>query len=91
LEEIKDSDKIENEILNFNIQPNYDAEIPNSEIFKLYEIPIRLNLTNANIIRNKIASKFGTTTRLDTRVAPLSLIIYFTDCGALELYKTKII
>ena len=45
-------EKIEDEILNYDIETNYEAE-------KVYEIPLRLNLSNSNVIRNKIASKFG--------------------------------
>lgn len=51
-------EKIEDEILNYDIETNYEAE-------KVYEIPLRLNLSNSNVIRNKIASKFANLLLLD--------------------------
>ena len=47
-----DCNRMEEEILNYELKENIDAE-------RIYEIPMKLNLPNAIIIRNKIASRFG--------------------------------
>lgn len=50
---MEDFDKIQEEILNCDINSNKEAT-------KIYSIPNRLSLPNATLLKNKIASKYGT-------------------------------
>lgn len=50
---MEDFDKIQEEILNCDINSNKEAT-------KIYSIPSRLGLPNATLLKNKIASKYGT-------------------------------
>ena len=49
---MEDFDKIQEEILNCDINSNKEAT-------KIYSIPNRLGLPNATLLKNKIASKYG--------------------------------
>ena len=49
---MEDFDKIQEEILNCDINSNKEAT-------KIYSMPNRLGLPNATLLKNKIASKYG--------------------------------
>ena len=47
-----DAERIENEIMECTLVGNRQAE-------RIYNLPLKLQLPNANAVRNRIATKFG--------------------------------